>query len=97
MRDELPARFANGVDTAKAVVPWQDVRKAASAFEVVSGEGNSGLPYVLMDYGSAEQAPAELINFVRGLPAFGGKLQGIATDQILDEELMRGDPGRRKG
>jgi hypothetical protein len=89
MRDQLPPPFANGVDTANAVVPWQEVRKAASGFELVPGEGTSGLQYVLMDYGSAEEAPAELVNFVRALPAFGGQLEGIAIDQILDEELVR--------
>jgi hypothetical protein len=89
MRDQLPPRLANGVDTAKAVVAWQEVRKAASGFKLVSGKRTPGLQYVLMDYGSAEAATAELVGFVRALPAFGGELQGIATDQILDEELVR--------
>jgi hypothetical protein len=88
MRDQLP-HFAKGVDTANALVPWEEVRKAASGFELVSGEDTPGLQYVLMDYGSGEEAPEELVDFVRALPAFGGKLQGIATDQILDEELVR--------
>jgi hypothetical protein len=89
LRDELPPRLAKGVDTANAVVPWQEVRKAASGFELVSGKGTPGLKYVLMDYGSTETAPAELVGFVRALPAFGGKLQRVTTDQILDEELVR--------
>ncbi|HYT88607.1 MAG TPA: hypothetical protein VEL76_07850 [Gemmataceae bacterium] len=89
MRNELPKRFAKGVDPANAVVPWKEVRKAASAFEVISGKKAPGLKYLLLDYGKAENAPPELVEFVRRLPAFSGQLQLIATDQILDEELVR--------
>lgn len=89
MRNELPSRFAAGVDPANAIVPWADVRTAASAFEVVPGKGAGGLEYLLMDYGDAEQAPSELVELVRGSPAFGGAVKGVAADQILDEELVR--------
>lgn len=89
MRNELPARFAEGVDAANAVVPWDDVREAAKAFDVKPAKGSVNLKFVLMDYGTAEEAPPELVAFVRGLPAFGGSLQGVAADQILDEELVR--------
>lgn len=88
MRDELP-KSALGAETGNAVVAWKDVRKAASEFELVSGKAAPGLKYVLMDYGTAEEAPAKLVNFVRGLPAFAGQLQGISLDRILDDELVR--------
>ena len=88
MRNELPPQFAGGVNTANALVPWADVRETAMDFELVPADG-TGLDYVLMDYGTAEEAPDELVELVRGLPSFGGKLQGVPADQILDEELVR--------
>jgi hypothetical protein len=89
LRNELPKRFAKGVEPTNAVVPWKEVRKAASAFEVASGKKAPGLKYLLLGYGEAKKAPAELVEFVRGLPAFTGALQLVRTDQILDEELVR--------
>jgi hypothetical protein len=71
------------------VVAWNDVRKAASKFKLVPGKATAGLKYVLMDYGTAEEAPPELVSFVRDLPAFAGQLQGISLDRILDDELVR--------
>lgn len=87
-RDQLPEEFADGVDKAKALVTWQQVRDAAAGFEVKPGTV-TGLPYILMDHGTAEEAPDELVEFVRGLPAFDGELKSIELDQILDEELVR--------
>lgn len=88
LRDQLPDCFEQPDDPASALVPWHDLRHAASEFEVVDAEGNS-LPYILMDYGTAEDAPPELIDFVRTVPSFPGTLQAIAVDQILDEELVK--------
>jgi len=87
MRDELPQGTEG--ETGNALVAWKDVRKAAAKFKLVSGKDAPGLKYVLMDYGTAEEAPPELLKFVRGLPAFEGSLQGISPDQVLDEELVR--------
>jgi hypothetical protein len=86
LRDQLPAHLAEGTNTTRALVTWQQVCEAASGFE---RESWKGLEYVLLDYGTAEEAPDELIDFVRALPAYDGTIQGIATDQILDEELVR--------
>jgi hypothetical protein len=88
MRNELP-QGAQGGETGNAVVAWNDVRKAASKFKLVPGKATAGLQYVLMDYGTAEEAPPELVSFVRDLPAFAGQLQGISLDRILDDELVR--------
>jgi hypothetical protein len=100
MRTELPPRFAEGVDTRHALVSWEEVRAAAEEFEVVPADG-TGLDYLLLDYGTAEEAPDGLVELVRRSPAFGGTLQGVPADQILDEELVRecaagGGKGKRK-
>lgn len=89
MRDQLPPHLAEGADPSRALVSWAEVRAAAAEFELVTARGNRGLEYVLMGYGTAEDAPAELADFVRALPPFDGTLQILATDQILDEELVR--------
>jgi hypothetical protein len=89
LRTELPEKFAAGADKANALTTWKDVRKAAAGFEVVKAKEAPGGKYLLLDYGSGENAPAQLAEFVRGLPAFAGELRLVATDQILDEELVR--------
>lgn len=87
MRNELPQGTEG--ETGNALVAWKDVRKAAAKFKLVSGKDAPGLKYVLMDYGTAEEAPPELVEYVRGLPAFEGSMQGVSPDRVLDEELVR--------
>jgi hypothetical protein len=88
-RDQLPEKFAEGVEAGYALVPWKAFRKASAGFRTVAAGADTPLSYALLDYGTQEDAPPKLADYVRQLPGTTEKLALIEPDQILDEELVR--------
>jgi hypothetical protein len=85
-RDELPAG-KKGRRTSPALVPWDELRAGLPGFEV--NDYDHDLPFILMNYASAEEAPVEVVRYVHGLTGMKGKPQLLSADKVLDDDLMR--------
>lgn len=85
-RDEMPAG-KKGRRTKPALVTWDELRAALPGFEV---DEEGPLPFLLLNYGTAEEAPPEVVKFVHGLEAFTDKIQGVSADHVLDADLLPG-------
>ncbi|MBY0233035.1 MAG: hypothetical protein K2W96_27450, partial [Gemmataceae bacterium] len=86
-RNEMPAG-KKGRRTKPALVPWDEVRKAMKGYKV---KKDAPLPYLLLDFGRAEDAPEEAARYVHGLEPVEGKLEGLSPDKLLDEEEGKND------
>ncbi|MGL4553468.1 MAG: hypothetical protein ACRC33_20060 [Gemmataceae bacterium] len=84
MRNEMP-EGKQGRRTKPALVSWDELRAALPAFAV---DDQGPLPYILLDYGTAEDAPPEAVRFVHGLPAFTDTVERIGADNVFDEDLL---------
>jgi hypothetical protein len=72
-----------------ALAEWAQFLRVTKDFELVSDAEQTPVDYVLLNYDSAEAAPAELVEFIRAQPVHGDKLRNVAVDKILDAELIR--------
>jgi hypothetical protein len=90
-RDELPAG-KRGRRTRMALVTYDELRAGLPRFKAKKG---GPLPYLLLDYGRAEDAPDDVVKYVHGLPSYEGKLQGLAPDKLIDADLMPKGGGKR--
>ncbi len=76
---------------AQALVTWDELRAVTSDFEVDESEDPYPINYLLLDYGSPENAPEALAEWVRGLSGFQGDLKGVAMEEVVGAELFVGD------
>jgi hypothetical protein len=84
-RDEMP-EGKRGRRTKMALVPWSEVKSGLKGYKV---RKDGPLPYLLLDYGSAEDAPEAVVKYVHGLPSHEGEVSGLAPDRLLDDDLAR--------